>query len=238
MRIYRISDEKVQARLKRTKLARVLAVVLPAIGAHLYTFRNLWRADWPLALGGLALILAITAFSIRWTLRRQQKAREQLLSGFEIEDDGISLTKRQTGTQAVTLARWEIRKLEEFPGVGFSAKSEDRWRYIWVPSTLQSYEELKQNLIHSTPAEFLTKRRITQAGVIVSLTFCAALITVVLSGNRFLVMASALFTAGFLIWAAITLYRNPHISRKLKWKSAAGLIILLASLGCALFLGR
>ena len=239
MQVYRISQEMVKARLEKTRLIRVPVAVASASGAHLFVVYRLLHYDWRLAVGGIAVIAVLAAYSTRRTLRKDATKRMELLRGYEIEDDGVTLKKRQYGRPDVTVPYGEIRKLEEIRGTGLWVRTDERRRDLWIPIVLEGYEDLKQKLRMSTPTEIVLRRRFTPGAVLLLLALCAAIVVMVASQNRILVPAAALFSIGFFVWGVISIFRSSQSSRKLKWQSIAFLaLISLACIGRVVFLWR
>ena len=226
MQVYRISPEKVQVKLEKTRLIRVLVAVASVVAAHLFLVYKLFHDDWRLAAGGIVVIAALAAYSTRRIMRKDATKPMELFRNYEIEDDGIALKRRQSGSSEVTVSYWEIRKLEEVRGGGLWVRTDDRRRDLWIPMVLEGYEDLKQKLRMSTPAEFVLSKRLTLGGVLLPLAFCAAMVVVGVSQNKLLVLAAALFSIGFLVWGVTSIFRSSQSTRKLKWQSIAGLALI------------
>jgi len=230
MQVYRISPEKVQFKLEKTRLRRVLVAIASVIAAHLFLVYKLFHDDRRLAVGGIVVIAALAAYSTRRIIRKDAIKPMELFRSYEIEDDGIALKRRQSGSPEVTVPYWEMRKLEEVRGGGLWIRTDDRRLDLWIPMVLEGYEDLKQKLRMSTPAEFVLSRRLTPGGALLSLAFCAAMVVLAVSQDKLLVLAAALFAIGFIVWGVILIFRSSQSNRKLKWKSIAGLALI--SLAC------
>ena len=118
MQVYRISPEKVQFKLEKTRLRRVLVAIASVIAAHLFLVYKLFHDDRRLAVGGIVVIAALAAYSTRRIIRKDAIKPMELFRSYEIEDDGIALKRRQSGSPEVTVPYWEMRRLEEVRGGG------------------------------------------------------------------------------------------------------------------------
>src|ERR1041385_8482165 len=70
MQVYRISPEKVQVKLEKTRLRRALVAIASVIAAHLFLVYKLFHDDWRLAVGGIVVIAALAAYSTRRIIRK------------------------------------------------------------------------------------------------------------------------------------------------------------------------
>jgi hypothetical protein len=222
MFIYRISPSTAQAeRSKNLKRSAILTAVSMLVGFLIGGRSFFTKIDPIVLIAVISFFGALFTFTIWRSLRKTSKFLKEAYTSFEIAVDEQAFTKKQKDTPDLTLARSEIRSIEELRGKGFRICTEDTSRNIWVPSELDGYEELKADVLAIPGVKEVSK----SAAWLRSYVLIAALLLLIalsiLSGNKWVVVLSNSSLSIYLLAVLVKQYRNPNLTartrRKLLW---------------------
>lgn len=138
------------------------------------------------------------------------------------------LKRSLPGQGDVYIAAHEVSRVLVSPGNGCGVEGMAGQQAIWLPATLQGYEELMRTVetwrAPETRAGFWRKSG-TQS--LITSAFVVAMLVVMQADNRALVTAVSVPLAAYTVWAAIVLRRSPYVDAKQK-RGAVTLWFLMA----------
>jgi hypothetical protein len=215
MFIYRVSPTNAQAeRSKALKRSAILTGASMLVG-FLIGGRSLFAEKNPIVLITIVSFFGVLfTFTIWRSLRKTNKFLNQAYTSFEIAVDEQAFTKKQEDTPDVTLARSEIRRIEEFRGKGFRICTEETNRNIWVPCELDCYQELKAEILAIPGVEQVSKSAawLRSYALIGALLLLIAL--AILPGNKWIVVISNFLLSLYFLAVPIRQYRNPNLTAR------------------------
>ena len=229
MRTYTISREGLRSlvwRSARTSFAVI--ILLTAIVLRLRYFGGEDEQDaapWALAYL-LGVVLVGTWLSTRSTRRLWQTYR------LEVHPDGLRRT--QYRQPEISIARGEIRDIEEMPGRGLTVRTAEEDKFIYIPVQLQDYEPLREELSAWGPLTRLSVAagwRRQWLGIAIAAVMVAWMISTLASTTPAFVIPSAFAQSVFLLWGFIAALRSRYLDRRTRlWMW----VVLLPVLGLAL----
>lgn len=231
MTIYRISAEK--ARIEKSKALRrsawitTISLVFGFLLGGRFLFRENNRIVFIFGIVVLGLVLTVSLWR---SLSRTKQFLAEAYSSFEISSDDQVLIKTQKNTPLVTLARSEIKRVEEAEGKGFRICTAERFKNIWVPCELDGYDQLRAEILALPGVELTTKSAAWLKSYLVLGAFLLVFAISILASDKRVASATSVVLAGYLFFTFFSHYRNPNLTtrgkRVLLWNPVAAIILL------------
>jgi hypothetical protein len=139
-RIYRVSPQQAEVERKKVLLRSLAFGAVIAIAAAFFT-PGTNTMDSRSTLLFLLFMGAMLVFMTFRQMRLINRTVRNAIATFELEMGDVSLTKRQSDTETVTIGFSEITAIEQRPGQGTRIKTAQSNRHIWVPCELEEYEQ-------------------------------------------------------------------------------------------------
>lgn len=212
---YKISPEKGRAErsaaLKRNaaiiSVALALAILLTG-GSALQGQSTRFLIVWSVIMG------AFFTFVLFRVLRQTSRFLDEAYSTFELTvADGL-YTKKQKDTPDVSIARAEVRGIEEKQGKGFRIRTGERARNIWVPWELDGYEELKAELATIPGIEVKSTPRAWLRSYIALAAFLLVFAISILATDKRVAALCNLLLAAYMFAYFVKHYRNPNLTAR------------------------
>jgi len=182
----------------------------------------------------IAILIAsagiIMALAIWRELAKTKRFLADAYSSFQITDDGNTLTKVQKDTPTVSLARSEIKRVQEFQGKGFRICTDARDHNIWVPCELEDYEQFRTSISAIPGVEFTTQSHSWVRSYAVIATFLTVFAISVLASDKRVVVATSLGLSGYLVFGFVKHFRNPNLTSRGKRRLLANLFVAVCFL--------
>jgi hypothetical protein len=236
METYTLAPEGFQP-LKRRMIGFSVVIVVFIVAAVYFPWLPTAAAQASSASGliNLLVIFFITlvmAFQVTRGIRQQNR---RWLS-YKLTLSPTDVTKTQDELPVVTIPFEEITQLQEFANEGLSVRTARRHDFIFIPVSLNGYEEVKSRLAHIREIEPKSRRAIPLRLVLTLLfTLGAAglMIAVMQSHTASFVLPVGLIMLLFLSWGLFETQRSKLFSqtqRRLMWFMLLPLLALLGKL--------
>ncbi len=214
MRTYTISRPGLRALIWRSaRMSVIITVLLIAVALRM---RFTGEEDVVRTSGWLLLyLLGVLAFGTWLTTR---STRRTWLS-YRLEFAPGNLRRTQYRLPEISIDRGEVTAIDEMPGRGMVVRTANPDRFIFVPSGLNGYPELKSELAAWTPVRTLSLAATWSRqwlGVTSALGIVGWMVATMLSDNPAFVIPSAFAISVFLLWAFIASQRSLHLDRRMK----------------------
>jgi len=214
-------------RLSRGFYAAYLISLVAAL--VLVTPRNLTFKPGPSLIVAVIAITVAVLFTIClafWTIFRSLRLRQKSWNSYELVLDGDRLIKRMTDGDDLIVHRSEVSGFDETAGRGFFVKTQDVHRYIFVPSALNDYDELKRELASWRPFPRARARDpIWSSPFFIGSVCLLAWWMLWFSANKQHVLAAAFVLLVFLISTFVAVMRSPRASIGMKRMSWIYLVV-------------
>ncbi len=214
MRTYSVSKAGLRALLWRSaRMSFAITVLLIAIALRMQLVRDdgiqktgLWVMIY------LLLVLVIgTWLTVRSTRRTWQSYR------LEVSPDGLRRTQFRLPEMAI--AKAEVSNIEEIPGRGLVVRTADSERFVFIPSQLADYTDLRTEL-----SEWAKLRKLSATaswgrqwlGITAALLMVGWMVATMISDAAAFVLPSAFAISVFLLWTFIAAQRSLHLDRRMK----------------------
>jgi drug/metabolite transporter (DMT)-like permease len=222
--------EQERSRLSRGFYAAYLISVLAAMifaGARYANF----KPGLPLltTLMGFTLALVFTVSLAFWAMFRSLRLRRQEWQSYELEWYEDKVVRHLADTNDLEIMRSEITGFDETAGRGFYIKTDDVHRFIFVPSALDGYEELKRKMEKwrlFPPAR--AREPIWRSPFFISSVCLLAWFVLWFSVNKQQVLAAGFVLLVFLLSTFVAVVRSPRSS--LTMKRMSWIFLLVAGL--------
>lgn len=214
LRTYSISHEGMRGLVWRSaRLSFAVTVLLIAIFMRMPLLTgeesNLTSA-WVLVY--LFFVLAIGT----WLTTRSTK---KMWNSYRLEMWPDGLRRTQNRLPEIAISREEVIAVEEMPGRGVTIRTADSERFIFVPTAVNDYKELRSELAAWAPVNVLplsvTWRR-QWLGVTIAVLIVAWMVVTMASSSAAFVVPSSFVLSVFLLWTFISAQRSLHLARKTK----------------------
>jgi len=237
--IYRISPEKAKAEKPRAFKRFAFIITSGVALGFLLGGQSILHESNPVPFIVSILSVALLLTVALWRgLGRLSQTLKDAYSTFEIIADEQSLTKKQKNTPDVTLARSEIRRIEEAQGKGFRICTDERFKNIWVPCELDGYEQLKGEIATLPGITIATTSAAWLKTYLALATFFLLFAVSVLVSDRRVVTGASLLLAGYLLFSFFSHYRNPNLTTRGKRSLLLNAVLALAFLARAAMVWR
>jgi len=237
--IYRISPEKAKAEKPRAFKRFAFIITSGVALGFLLGGQSIFHESNPVPFIVSILSVALLLTVALWRgLGRLSQTLKDAYSTFEISSDQQSLTKKQKNTPDVTLARSEIRRIEEAQGKGFRICTDERFKNIWVPCELDGYEQLKGEIATLPGITIATTSAAWLKTYLALATFFLLFAVSVLVSDRRVVTGASLLLAGYLLFSFFSQYRNPNLTTRGKRSLLLNAVLALAFLARAAMVWR
>lgn len=221
MKKYRLIPEAFEherARLAHSFYAAYLISVFAAmvlVGARYADF----KPGIPLltTIMGFTLALVFTVCLAFWAMFRSLRLRRQEWMSYELEWHEDKVVRRLSDRTELVVNRPDITGFDETAGRGFYIKTDDVHRFIFVPSALDGYEELKRELGKwrlFPPAR--TREPIWRSPFFIAAVCLLAWFVLWFSVNKQQVLAAGFVLLVFLLSTFVTVWRSPRTSVSMK----------------------
>jgi len=189
MNLYKISTKKgAEEGLAARKRTGFIIIIAAMVGVFAGGTSIVKVQDFRLIAIWITLAGVIIALAVWHGLVKTQRFLNQAYSSFQITDDGTTITKVQADTPQVSLARTEIKCVQEFQGKGFRICTATRDHNIWVPSELENYERFRADVSAIPGVEFTSQRHAWLKTYGALAVFLAVFAVSVLASDRRIVM--------------------------------------------------
>lgn len=185
-----------------------------------------------LALLVLTLSVVFTMSLAFWSIFRSLRLRQAAWLSFELTVEDDRIIRRMPDRQELVLTRSEVTGFDETVGRGFFIKTADGHRFIYIPSGLEGYDDLKQQL--SSWEKFPPARAndpIWRSPFFIGAVCLVAWSVLWFSTNKQYVFASAFVLVVFLLSSFVAVLRSPRASDTAKRTS--WLFLLVAGVALA-----
>jgi hypothetical protein len=180
---------------------------------------------------GFTLAVVFTICVAFWAMFRSLRLRRQEWQSYQLDLDGERLTRRTTGGKDVVISRSEITGFDETAGRGFFVKTRDMHRFIYVPSAVEGYEELKRELGMWRPFPPARKREpIWRSPFFIGAVCLLAWWVLWFSAARQYVLGAAFVLLVFLFSTFLAVVRSPRSTISMKRMSWIYLLVAVLAL--------
>ncbi len=168
-----------------------------------------------LAVTSLATMLVVGGLMAYFQIRSQR----QLWFSYQLIISPQSVIKKQRRMPDIEIERDQITSLQELPSKGLLIKTEQRRQFIFVPASVEHYDEVKERLAQWRQVEPIPQRtaKLRQtAFYLLTLAGAAAMITAMKSQDAWIVFPLGLLLVPFFLWGLIEIQRSPQVDRRFK----------------------
>lgn len=225
MKTYRLIPEAFEQ--ERARLARTFyAAYLISIFAALILVAGPQMNFKP----GASLIATVLGFTVAtiftvcvafWAMFRSLRLRRQAWMSYRLELEDDRLIRHFADQNALVLRRCEVTGFDETAGRGFFIKTSDVHRYIYVPSALDGYDDLKRELSRGCPFPPARRRDpIWRSPFFIGSVCLLAWWVLWFSGEKQYVLSAGFVLLVFLLSTFVAVVRSPRSSisvKRLSW---------------------
>lgn len=213
MKEYKLSENHIKLE-KRKSVILALPIILIAIlsglivGGYENGFQEL------IIVLPMAIILIVIAVIIG--LKFGNRINNDTLTSYRIELYENKIIKYQKNILTIELEQTEVISITEYTNKGIMINTENKAKNIFVPVFTEEYSEIKESLsVWMNIKEGKNKneqllRNITGFGTAIGF------MVVMLFENPYIVIPVGIIMIAVLIWSIVTIFRNPHIDRRIK----------------------
>ncbi|WP_026038371.1 hypothetical protein [Clostridium arbusti] len=224
MKTYKVSPEGLNKSISKI-LLRIIPLCILVLAAVLYMSSGDNLTSTSTLLIVFILIIVVLTISIQKSLKKQ---KESLLS-YELIVSDNSIVKKQLSLPTIEIAYSDITGMEEITYKGLIIRTNDKSKAIGIPYYLIDYEEVKNTLSQYGDIKKNTSTSLIKISQYVLPIFVIlALIIVIKSNNRYLILPFGTAYILFSLWFIIEIFRNKQITSKLKQKYLFLIFPLLA----------
>lgn len=223
---HKLTDSFFQ-RLTTRAMARVAPLTALAVAGGWYAAGG--ERDGVANLVFLAFVAAIVPFSLWRGVSRQKRLYRTFC--VEVLDDRIVRT--QESLPRLEIAFSEITRLEEVPGQVLTVRTADAQRMIFLPATLERFEELKARLAAVRPIETKPRRSALPPLYAVAAVPLIGFVVVYRSNSPSLVLPAGAAVIGTLVCCSVMTVRSPHVDARIKkvaWLTALPMLSVAAKM--------
>lgn len=214
MRTYSISRDGLRRllwRSARTSFAVTALLIGIAVSLSLYGEERSNRTA-----GWILVYLVGVLIAGAWLSAR---ATRRTWVSYRLEFSPETLRRTQHRVPEITIQRHEVSTIEEMEGRGLIVRTADTERFIFAPTALSDYQELRNELAGWAPVTKLssaTTWRRQWMGLGAALAIVAWMIATMLSRIAAFVIPSAFLISVFLLWAFVASQRSLHLDHRTK----------------------
>lgn len=149
----------------------------------------------------------------------QVRSQQQNWLSYQLFIGPDSVLKKQRRMPDLEIKRDQITSLHEFPSKGLLIKTGERRRFIFVPVSVERYDEVKARLTQWREIEPVPQRTAWFRQVVyysLMLVGTVALITAMKSQEPRIFLPLGLLLVPFLLWGLIETQRSPNVDRRFK----------------------
>jgi hypothetical protein len=225
MKIYDLSPQGI-AREKRKGLIRGIATAIfgVALGVGIPAIAGSVPIWFVVSL--LPLFALIFYFSFRRALGRL----EENWSSYQLLVGSDTIVRKQVRLPDLEIHRDQVTKLQEKAGTGLFIKAQEKRLSIYVPATLEGYDELRDLLSHwGGPGKTSSTNSFSSSlQILAVVSFGAGFAIMWLSKNLALIITAGAYVIVYMLWASILLRQRKDIDPRLKLSIWKIVIIVLA----------
>ena len=209
LRTYTISREGLRGLLWRSaRLSFAVTVLLIAIALRMPLVDDEARHTTGWILGYMFLVLVLCTWLATRSTRRTWKS-------FRIEMTPESLRRVQNRLPDISIERSEVVNVEEMAGRGMVVRTADSEKFIFVPTAIEDYKEVREELGTWAPLVRLsagTTWRRQWMGVTAAMLMVGWMVATMVSRSVVFVVPSAFGICVFLLWAFMAAQRSLHLA--------------------------
>jgi hypothetical protein len=175
----------------------------------------------------MCMVVLILGFSLYVGIKKQRK----LLESYTLIFENNRIIRQQLNTPTIAIDFSDIAQIAKNTNGTFTIKSKNPRDIIGVPAQIENYNELEHLL---NDIMLITERRetfIEKYKIIISIISLAAVVTVYVVKNNFIVVAAAIFSVGILVSSLVAIQINKSIDSKTKRNSWIMLIVIASIIG-------
>ncbi|MBP2655176.1 MAG: hypothetical protein H6Q73_2745 [Firmicutes bacterium] len=232
MKTYKFSPEGFRQAIIKTVPGIIIIIVLVLLGGGYISFRGQLSAS---TYGGvIPILLVLVGIGLYKGIRKGiEREREGWLT-YQLVFDNDVITKKQAYLPDVEIRRDQVVSIQEKSSKGMVIKTKNKYKFIFIPASLEEYDEVKKCLSDWQEFESLP-RQASQIFLLVlaCLGTAMALVITLVSENRLIVLPMGVLFCICMVWCIIKIRHNPYVDVRIKrncWLILFLMILVVAKL--------
>ncbi|MFT8312976.1 MAG: hypothetical protein ABF633_01835 [Clostridium sp.] len=214
MKVYKLSSEQLNKSISRIFLRTISLCILALVIGLYISLRN-----GTVSILTFAMVIILIAIVLTISIQKGLKKQKESLLSYELIILDNSIVKKQLKFPTIEIEYNSILRVEEIPNKGLIIKAKDENKTIGIPYYLTDYDEVKNVLSKYADIDIKKSTNTSLIKVLqyaLPISVVLAVIIVITSNNKYLIMLLGTAYILFFLWFIIEIQRNKQINLKLK----------------------